>query len=180
MISRQSISDSFQQNDKVDILCCFLAWLVLMRSGHTCLSVTFSITNHHGRLILNNKIVSNIPFHSHEEQNVEIVVHKSRQKLRKTAITLDFSISYFFKFMYNVSWIIIVENNLCRENSRNGLWIKSSNSQTLSITINLTYFIYHVMSRDKINFSPIACQKIILTLPHVGWYIISIQKYVDR
>ena len=35
------------------------------------------------------------------------------------------------------------------------------------------------MSRDQGSFLPITCQGSILTLRHVGWFGITIQKYVD-
>ena len=44
-----------------------------------------------GRLVLSNNVVSRSTSHNHDEQNVEIVVHKSKQKLKKTATTSDFS-----------------------------------------------------------------------------------------
>ena len=55
-------------------------------------------------------------------------------------------------------------------------------TQTLTLTRNLTFFLIwpcHVMSRDQSSVLPITCQGSILTLRHVGWFGINVQKCVD-
>ena len=53
--------------------------------------------------------------------------------------------------------------------------------QTLTLMRNVTYFFHgHVtLSRDQGSFYHITCQGSILTLRHIEWFGISVQKYVD-
>ena len=55
-------------------------------------------------------------------------------------------------------------------------------AQTLTLTWNLTFFLIwpcHVISHDQPSFWPITSQRSFFTLRHVGWFGISVQKYVD-
>ena len=60
--------------------------------------------------------------------------------------------------------------------------ITQTTTKTLTLMRNSTFSLKwpcHVMSRDRCSFLPITCQGSISTLRHVGWFGISVQKYVD-